>query len=273
MTGLADWQGRVGAEWAARADAMEGLLGPVGRAGIDALGDVAGLRVLDLGCGAGDTALDLAERGAEVVGIDVSPDLIALARARSEAVEWRLEDAAAARFDPPLDAIHSRCGAMFFDDPVGAWGHLRGQLRPGGRLAVSCWRDASENGWVTVPLQAAGDLLPEDRRALPPAGGAGPFGWAEESHVRDILGQAGWRDIALTPVDREAALGTGDDPDPVARAVAFTTRIGVLAARLRDLPPERRSEVKARLAEAFSPLLRDGAVRVPTAGWVVTAQA
>ena len=275
MTGRDDWQGRVGAEWAARADAMEGLLGPLGQAGLEALGDVAGERVLDLGCGAGDTALALARAGAEVTGIDVSPDLIALARAADARgrVDWVLADAARHGFAAPFDALHSRCGAMFFDRPEAGWAHLRGQMVPGGRLVVTCWRAAALNGWVTLPLDAARPVLGASLTAYPDAGGAGPFGWADPDQVRALLAAAGWREVALTAVDREAAIGTGDDPDPVERAVLFLMRIGTLASRLRDVDRPVRAKVRAALAEACAPLVEGGAVRVPTAGWVVSARA
>jgi len=68
MSEAIEWAGRVGAEWAKQADGLDGLLGPMGDVGIDALGDVSGLRVLDLGCGAGATSLTLSQRGADVVG-------------------------------------------------------------------------------------------------------------------------------------------------------------------------------------------------------------
>ncbi|QPH53536.1 class I SAM-dependent methyltransferase [Pontivivens ytuae] len=275
MATIEDWKGRVGREWADKADAMEGLLGPIGAEGMAALGSVSGHSVLDLGCGAGDTALALAARGAEVTGVDVSEDLLAVARTQpgAERVTWRLADASSATFEQPFDALHSRCGAMFFDDPAAGWAHLRTQVTPGGQLAVSCWRAASLNGWVTIPLAAARPVLGEEATQAPPAGGAGPFGWADEAYVRDLLTGAGWSDVALTPVDREAAISTGSDPDPVARATAFTLRIGILASRLRERSEEERAAVADALAAAFAPLVREGAVRIPTAGWIVTARA
>ena len=275
MSGLEDWTGRVGREWADKADAMDGLLGPVGAAGIDALGDVRGLRVLDLGCGAGDTAFALADAGAQVTGLDVSGDLLAVARGQdtTQRIDWVHDDAARHEFDVPFDALHSRCGAMFFDAPEQAWGHLHAQMKPGGRLSVTCWREAALNGWVTVPLVAARPVLGKDVTRAPSLSGPGPFGWADPEYFAPLLRDAGWQDVQWQPVDRPARIATGNDSDPVVRAVAFVMRIGTLASRLRQVDPDTRARVAAALTEAFSPLVRDGYVEVPTAGWCITAKA
>jgi len=275
MTGLSDWTGRVGREWADKADAMDGLLGPVGAAGIAALGDLRGQRVLDLGCGAGDTAFMLADGGAQVTGLDVSPDLLQVARGldAGNRIDWVLDDAATHVFEAPFDALHSRCGAMFFDDPHNAWTHLRNQMRPDGMLSVTCWRQAALNGWVTVPLQAARPILGDELTRAPSTGGPGPFGWADPQYVGPLLQGAGWRDVTWTPVDSPARISTGSDPDPVERAVAFMTRIGTLASRLRDVDRDTRAQVADALRSALTPLVRDGYVEVPTAGWCITARA
>lgn len=275
MTAKSEWAGRVGQVWAEKADAMDGLLGPVGAAGIAAMGDVAGQRVLDLGSGAGDTSFMLADLGAEVTGLDVSPDLVAAARAQDVAgrVTWILDDAASHVFEASFDALHSRCGAMFFDASAAAWTHLRHQIKPGGTLAVTCWREAALNGWVTVPLLAARPVLGAEATAFPENGGAGPFGWADPDYFAPLLREAGWRDIAWEKVDAPARVATGDDPDPVVRAVQFMMRIGTLASRLRDMDRSTRAEVASALTQALTPLVQDGVVQVPTAGWCITAKA
>lgn len=280
MTTKADWQGRVGAEWADKSDALDAFLGPSGDAAMAALGLRAGWRVLDLGCGAGTTSFQLAEAvgpGGAVVGVDVSPDLVAKAQGRLAAhpgapVTFLLADAAVAPLPGPFDALYSRCGAMFFDDPVAAYIHLRAAMRPGAPLAIACWRPARLNQWATLPLKLAGDLLGE-AAAPAPSGAPGPFAWAEPEIFAPILTGAGWREVAWAEVDGSFAPSAGDDPDPVRRAVAFTLRIGPMASRLRDAPADIRAAVAARLEEGFAPLVSGGAVRLNWAAWVITARA
>lgn len=280
MTTKLDWEGRVGAEWADKADALDRLLGPSGDEALAAMAPAPGARVLDLGCGAGATSFALADavgRGGEVWGVDVSADLLARARARQAArgdmdrVHFVQADASAWRPEAPLDGLYSRCGAMFFDAPQDAYAHLRAIMAPGAPLAIACWRSPKLNAWASLPMKLAGDLAAP---AAPSAPGApGPFAWADRDAFAPMLAAAGWRDVAAAPFDHDVPLGAGDDPDPVARAVLFACRIGPLASRLLGQPPALRAAVRARLAEGFAPLVQDGAVRVPASAWVVTARA
>lgn len=277
MTTKLDWQGRVGAEWADKADALDRLLGPSGDAALAAMAPRAGMRVLDLGCGAGATSFALAAAGAEVWGVDVSADLLARARARQAAradmagVHFIEADASTWRPEAPLNGLYSRCGAMFFDDPDAAYGHLRSIMTPGAPLAIACWRSPKLNAWASLPMALAGDLVAPKGPSAP--GAPGPFAWADRDAFAPMLARAGWRDVAAAPFDHTAPIGVGDDPDPVARAVRFATRIGPLASRLAGQPPELRDAVKARLRDGFAPLVKDGAVRVAASAWIVTARA
>jgi SAM-dependent methyltransferase len=274
MTTAEDWRGRVGRTWAEEDAALADLLGPFGTMALDRLGPRPGERVLDLGCGSGRTAVALADRGAIVTGIDLSPDLLALARARDPAgrVRWLEADAATARLPGPFDAFFSCCGTMFFDDPAAAFANLRSAMVPGGRAAAFAWAAADRNAWARVPLAAAEPILGTVVRAGFGTG-PGPFAWAEPDAARVPLATAGWRGIAFEPVEAEVAFGTGTDPDPVARAVAYFLRIGPLAGRLRGAPEAERRAVARLLADALSGWLRGGAVRLPAAGWIVTARA
>ncbi|MEL6584323.1 MAG: class I SAM-dependent methyltransferase [Pseudomonadota bacterium] len=272
----ADWMGRVGKEWAKRSDALDALLAPVGDVGLQKMGGVAGEQILDLGCGAGTTALALAQTGATITGVDVSPDLLGLAAERDEAdaVNWVLGDASAIKYPTAFDGLYSRCGAMFFDQPMIAFAHLRFQMRPGARLVVVCWRDAEQNAWARVPLEAAQDILGAEMTALPPAGGIGPFGWARAQTFIDILQSTGWSDLEHDPVDRLAPVGQVDDDDPLESAVAQCLRIGPLASRLRAAPPTTKTLVADALRKTLERFQhKDGAVKLGSAAWVISARA
>lgn len=114
---------------------------------VDTLGLVAGMRVLDVGCGPGRHALAFARAGIEVVGIDLSPDFIALAtesaQRESLAVEFRVEDVRTLDYDGEFDAVVCLCqggfGLLGGEDDAGIIGRLTRALEPGGRLALTAF--------------------------------------------------------------------------------------------------------------------------------------
>jgi SAM-dependent methyltransferase len=113
---------------------------------IDALGLAPGMRVLDAGCGPGRHSLELARRGFEVVGVDASPEFLALAGAGSDGLpaEFRLLDVRELSFDREFDAVICLCQGGFGllgggDDELGVVGRFARALRPGGRLALSAF--------------------------------------------------------------------------------------------------------------------------------------
>jgi len=267
MVDKLDWQGSVGKEWSKRMDGLDHLLNPVGELGITAMGNVTGKRVLDVGCGAGSTSRALDALGADVTGVDISKDLLALAKEQGGA-NYMLADASADPLGGPYDAVYSRCGAMFFDDAVDGWSHIRDQTVAGGNLVIVCWCSAKENGWASIPLNAARSLLGEI--PAPPVGTPGPFAWADPDFFAPILEQAGWNNLAWRAVGADAIITTGDDPDPIERAVQFTLRIGPLARRLEGMAPEKRAQIGAVLASVYQSYLIGDAVRVPTKAWIIT---
>ncbi|MEX2520851.1 MAG: methyltransferase domain-containing protein [Paracoccaceae bacterium] len=280
MAEKTDWQGALGAKWASLAAIMERMLSPFGDEAMEALGPIEGRHSLDLGCGGGASSFALAHRGAaSVIGVDVSPDLIALAARRRAAetgparrVGFLCADAAEARFSHPMEALFSQFGAMFFAAPIPAYTHLRRAMAPGAPLAIACWRTPKENEWATLALGAAKSLLPPappaDRRA------PGPFGWSEpEESFAPILAAAGWRDVSWRPVDHSVALGAGMEGAPLDAATRFAMETGPLASRLRDLPASLKSRVEPLVREALAKRERAGRVEASAAGWIVTARA
>ena len=273
MTGSTlDWAGTLGLEWADKTDPFDRLLGPLGAAAIAGLRPVAGEQVLDVGCGAGATSLALAEMGAVVTGVDISEHLLDVARARD--TEGRCTfvegDAATIEFARRFDALFSRCGMMFFPEPVAAFRHLRLAMRREGRLSVIAFRPAAENGWITRPLEILSPLLGDAASALPESGKPGPFAWGEPDHFHGILENAGWRDVTHQPVDADVV--AGDGAMPVEAALSFCETIS-LARRLRMLTEEDRRAALEALREGLTHEISDGTVRFGTAGWLIQARA
>ncbi len=149
--------------WAEAYELIDLQLSPLGRRAIEALGLGSGDIVLDIGCGAGQTLLQLAEQvgpEGQVIGVDVAPLLLEIARRRTEPLsQVRLIQADAQSLDLPAestDAVFSRFGVMTFNDPVAAFANFRRILRPSGALAFSCWRSLQDNELDRLPLAAAG---------------------------------------------------------------------------------------------------------------------
>lgn len=269
-----DWIGRTGEEWAKRGEALERLLGPAGSAGLGALGARSGERVLDLGCGGGVStemlASSVAPDGA-VTGIDVSPDLICQARQRLDGIDLaEVVEADAERhgFNQSYDAVYSRFGSMFFDDPVAAFRNIVSAMRPGGRAVFVCWREAARNQWASVPMT----FVAQGTAAAGPHPGPGPFAWADPTVFRTVLRGAGLEDVRESTFEFMAEIAEGDDPSPLVRAIRFMTRIGPLAQRLRGASDTARREAERFLAERLQRHVQDDAVRLLASAWIIEAR-
>jgi ubiquinone/menaquinone biosynthesis C-methylase UbiE len=141
------WRDESGQKWARQQERTDVQPGPLGLPAIEALALHPGERVLDVGCGAWQTLLQLAERVGSngwVTGIDIAEPLVSLARARIAAsghanLDVVLADAESVVLDQRYDALFSRFGVMFFEDPAAAFVNLARNLRSAGRLAFLCW--------------------------------------------------------------------------------------------------------------------------------------
>jgi SAM-dependent methyltransferase len=268
---IASWNGPQGDVWVAMQERLDKQLLSIGHATIEALAPRAGERILDIGCGAGQSTLELAARvgaSGRVLGVDISEPLLALARRRRDAAgtahaDFVVGDAQIYSFESGYDAIYSRFGVMFFADPSAAFANLAQALRPGGRLAFACWRRPDENPIMMAPLLAAigAGLTPPEPT---PPNAPGPFAFADRERVAGILAGAGFGDIVHTP--RDAPMG-GNDLDA---AVDLAFRVGPLSRLLRD-QPERRASVEEAVRAALAKHVVDGVVQLPSATWIVTA--
>ncbi|WP_411287700.1 class I SAM-dependent methyltransferase [Phenylobacterium sp.] len=269
---IAYWNDKAGQTWASLQAELDRQLEGLGETVMEFLAPAAGERLLDIGCGSGQTTLALARRvGAEglVLGVDISRALLAAAQRRAaEAGAARARfleaDAQAHPFDPAaFDAAFSRFGVMFFADPPAAFANIRRALKPGGRLAFVCWRTMMENPWMTVPLAAGLAHLPPPEPPTP--GAPGPFAFADAGRVRGILEAAGFSQIEIRPHD---AMVGGNDLES---AVRTALRVGPLGMLMRD-NPQARDAVEASVREAIAANMKDGQLQLASATWIVTAR-
>ena len=268
---IAYWNEQGGKTWAELNDLLDREIHGVGMQAIEALAPAAGERLLDVGCGGGQTTVALAARvGASgaVTGVDISRPMLELARKRADRlpnVRFVEADAQVRDFgEGAFDAIFSRFGVMFFADPTAAFANLRRALRAGGRLVFACWRTPGENPFMTGPAMAASALLPAPAGPPPDPTAPGPFAFADAERVRGILQGAGFEPVALEKLDLQ--LGGVSLQD----ALTLALRVGPLGARLRE-NPELAPRVRESVREVLAANLKDGQVWMPGAVWIVTA--
>ncbi len=268
ITQTAYWNGDVGTRWADMQAELDRVFSPLTAALIDGADLRPGERVLDIGCGCGETALLAASRtgpDGAVAAVDVSRPMLARARTRpaaGAAVTWIEADAQTHPFAPEHDIALSRFGVMFFEESRAAFANIRRALRPGGRVAVLCWRSLAENAWVTVPRDAVLTVLPEP--APSPPSGPGPFRFADGEALVDLLRQAGFASAAVARVDRLLEIGADQE-----EATRFSATVGPIAGLLREVEdPALRERALAALRQAMP---AERPVRLGGACWLATA--
>ena len=273
-TGTDDgWGGDEAQLWVTEADRYDGQLAPFGELLFDRLRLAASDNVLDVGCGCGATTIQVAKMSEAVVGVDVSEEMLAVGRQRADVagvanVEFVTGLAARHQFAAEaFDAIVSRFGVMFFDDPVAAFTNLHQVLRVGGRLTFVCWPGMEANPWLLVPGVAAAAHVP-----LPPMTGAerpGMFSLADRDRLTTLLSTAEYNDIEIEPVSPPITLGGGGSLEETVR---FLLGTGIARALLDGAEPDAQRRaidaVTGALAEYYEP---GRGVVLGTGAWLVSA--
>ncbi|MGA8218411.1 MAG: class I SAM-dependent methyltransferase [Solirubrobacterales bacterium] len=236
-----------------------------------------GDRVLDIGCGFGDTSRQLATLigpDGEAVGVDVSGPFIEASIAESreagvENVEFLVGDAQVMEIPGIFDYAFSRMGVMFFANPVQALRNIRGALRPGGRLVAVVWRRKLDNPWVHRAEQVVEQYLEEPEDSDEPTCGPGPFSMASADTVSEQLQIAGFEEPTFTRCDLPIKLG--DDLD---QAVRFNMALGPAAEIIR-LAGDDAEKIRPRLETEIREVLEDYAgpeeVSGPASTWIISA--
>ena len=275
---VADWNGRSGEQWVANQARLDAMLAAFGDAAIAAAAPGEGEQVLDVGCGAGATSQALAARvgpRGHVLGVDISAPLIDRAREAAPAgapLTFELADAGTAALPgQAFDLLFSRFGVMFFDDPAAAFAHMRGSLKPGGRLAFVCWRGGAGKDWVRLPMAAVASLVPLPPPPDPEA--PGPFSFGDSGRVVRILTDAGFTDVSIAPFDHPVPFGHGATREAaVDNAVDMAFQVGPLARLLAQQPDEIRARAAEAVRRAFAAKPGERSVMIDGAAWIVTAR-
>jgi SAM-dependent methyltransferase len=227
-----------------------------------------GDRVLDIGCGTGQSTREAARAAVtgSAVGVDVSAPMLERARQLSDGqglanVTFLQADAQVHRFPPTcFDLCISRFGTMFFADPVAAFTNIGRALRPAARLVLLVWQERERNEWATAIRQA---LTP----AAATPSGPDAFSLAEPTVTERILASAGFVDVSFTDVDEPVYYG----PDS---ATAFDAVLHLWESKelLANLDAAAAEQARTRLRTTLDAHDIDGGVYFDSRAWIVTAR-
>jgi ubiquinone/menaquinone biosynthesis C-methylase UbiE len=238
-----------------------------------------GARVLDVGCGFGDSTLRIATRvgsSGEAVGVDCAENFIraAEADARKEGVanaRFFVGDVQGGDLRGPYDHAFARFGTMFFQMPGAAMRNVRKALKPGGTFMQVVWRRREENPWLHEAELRVKQIVPvvSHEETDQVHCGPGPFSMAGPDMVSTMLRVAGFERIAFERFDCDICIGRDMDD-----AIQFSMALGPAGEAIR-LAGEEGEKLKPRvvaaLKETLAPFARPDGIWAPSSTWFITA--
>lgn len=273
-----DWAGDMGARWLAHLASFENTIAPVGDTLLAHAGYCAGEAVIDLGCGGGATSLAIAHAvtpGGKVLGIDISPDLVAATihrAAQAGITNARFICADAANVEiagKRYDRLFSRFGSMFFANPVAAFANLRGLLKSGGRIDLAVWAAPQDNPWMTDAMLVARNYT---EMPAPAPRAPGPFAFQDTDYLEQVLSGAGLSHISIEP--RSGLLPVGGSGSTPAIAQQFAMNAMAFGKLLAECPPAVQGQAAMELTELYARHHQPGTgVMMAYKVWLVSAQA
>ncbi|PST62952.1 methyltransferase [Rhizobium sp. SEMIA4064] len=250
--------------WAGEYELIDRQLSPLGLRAMKELHLAPASTVIDVGCGTGQTILQLADRVGDeglIYGVDIAEELLSVANQRTSHLKCvQLINADAQALELPsnsADAIFSRFGVMAFDDPILAFSNFHRLLKPNGRIAFCCWRAFCDNELDRFPLLAAGFRSPSDET---------PFSFSDAAYVRNVLASAGFKNIEIASYDEAVTSG---DVDAMTRVLLSVGPLGKIARE----NPAVKSAAEPKLREGLRSLGNGTSVALVASVWIVSAVA
>ncbi|NIO07413.1 MAG: methyltransferase domain-containing protein [Deltaproteobacteria bacterium] len=244
---------------------------------INGFGLPKGAKVVDVGCGWGDTAIELAKRvgpRGRVLGIDCCKPFLEKGRRDAKTLGLRHvnfveADVRSYTFESEFDLVFSRFGMTFFDDPVAGIRNVGRALKPGGKVLFITWRAIEENPWLNLTKQVVLRFLPAPEGNTA-SHGPGPFSMSDPRVVTAQLEAGGFGNIAFERTDRLFTLGS-----TMEQAIEFVLAFGPAAEVFREAGKEaegRREAIENALRVELAKYQHQGAVKMQSGSWTVTAQ-
>jgi ubiquinone/menaquinone biosynthesis C-methylase UbiE len=235
-----------------------------------------GDRVVDIGCGFGDTAIELAHRvgpRGHVLAVDCCAGFLKYGREDAKAagltnINFMEGDVQLYPFRPDNDFCFSRFGTQFFDNPVGGLRNMRKSLKPGALMTMIVWRHINDNPWLAVPKKVVLDFLPPVKEGVPSCG-PGPFSMADPDTATIQLKAAGYEAIEFERIDAKVMVGRD-----IADAVDFQLALGPAGEVYREAGAEAERQgaaIRSALGAELARYMTDQGIYMNSSSWKVTA--
>lgn len=237
----------------------------------------SGDKVLDVGCGFGDTAIKLANLvgpNGKVIGVDCCDAFLSYAENDAAArgisnVDFVRGDAEIALPPEDFDFVFARFGTMFFSNPVAGLRNMRRSLKPGGKMVHIVWREHNDNPWLSMAKNIVLKHLPQPGEDALTCG-AGPFSMSNRETVTMMMISAGYVDINFERVDAQVLIGNN-----IEDAIAFQLALGPAGEVFREAGEEgeqKRDVIEAAMADAISKQkIGSSGIMMDSSSWVITA--
>jgi ubiquinone/menaquinone biosynthesis C-methylase UbiE len=271
------WDGPLYDRFVRFRDIVTTGLGAHGERALRLFPPMLGQKVLDIGCGFGDTTQRIAAMvgpTGEAVGVDAAANFIDTARRETaemgvENARFEVVDVQSGELGGPYDMAFSRMGTMFFSSPVAALRNVRGALVPGGRLAMVVWRRREDNDWIYRAQRIVESFVQRPEEYDEPTCGPGPFSMAGADTTTDILVHSGFADIEMHRCDLPIVVGRD-----VEEAIDLVMSLGPAGEILR-LAGDRAAHLHGEVHEALRAGLADfegpDGLTAPASTWIVSA--
>ncbi|MGH8041899.1 MAG: class I SAM-dependent methyltransferase [Rudaea sp.] len=248
-------------------------------AALERCGYAAGERVLDVGCGFGDSTLRIAKSvgpNGEAVGVDCAENFIrdCESEARQHGLgnaRFFIEDVQVGDLRGPYDYAFARFGTMFFEMPGAAMRNIRKALKPGGSFMQIVWRRREENPWLHQAELCVREIVPvvshEDTNQV--HCGPGPFSMAGPDMVSMMLRGAGFERINFERYDCDICIGRDLDD-----AIEFAMALGPAGEIIRlagEEGKQSKPQVIAALKKVLAPFRRPNGIWAPSSTWFISA--
>jgi ubiquinone/menaquinone biosynthesis C-methylase UbiE len=239
-----------------------------------------GARVLDIGCGFGDSTLRIASAvgpAGQAVGVDCAENFIRTAEQEAKSagignVSFFKADVQTDDLRGPYDQAFARFGTMFFMLPGAAMRNVRMALKPGGVLTQVVWRKREDNPWLHDAELRVREIVPvvSHEETSEVHCGPGPFSMAGPDMVSSMLKAAGFEGITFERFDTAICIGRNLDD-----AVEFAMALGPAGEIIRLAGAEgekRKPQVVAALRDALAVYARDDGIWAPSSTWFISAR-
>ena len=276
---IAAWDGPLFDRFVRFREILTTGLGSHGEEALRLVAPQPGQRVLDIGCGFGDTTQRIAGLvgpEGEAVGVDAAARFIEAAAAEASETgvknaRFEVRDVQMDDLGGPYDLAFSRMGTMFFANPVAALRNVRAALEPGAPLVMVVWRRREDNAWLYRAQTITESIVSRPEEYDEPTCGPGPFSMAGADTTSDILMHAGFEDISLHRCDLPIMIGR--DLDEALELVLALGPAGEILRLQGERAAHLHDRVRAEVREGLSEWERPGGVWAGASTWIVSARA